>query len=162
VRFSLAPKIFFTLVLALTLSLKAIAHDTAKAHDNPSLENSVIAFLTLRGFEVHGKPDSMQIRPIVATSADCRLEIREMIPQGWNRDRINPTGADGRLFFVFKGAIYANPPTGLESPAFSHYWTRLKQKLGFEANSSSVLEVIASTDCSLGALPWKDVAELAP
>ena len=161
-RFSLAPKILFTLMLVLTLSLKAMVHDTAKAHDHPSLQNSVIAFLTLHGFELSGRPDSMQVRPIVAISADCRLEIREMVPQGWNRDRINPVGANNRLFFVFKGGVYANRPTGIKSPALSHYWTRLKQKLGFKADSSSILEVIASTDCSLDTLQWKDVAELTP
>ena len=161
-RFSLVPKILFTLMLMLTLSAKAMVHDTAKAHDHPALQNSVIAFLTPHGFELNGRPDSMQVRPIVASSADCRLEIRELVPQGYNRDRINPVGADGRLFFVFKGVVYAKLPSGIKSPALSHYWTRLKQKLGFEADLSAILEMIASTDCYLDALQWKELAELAP
>jgi hypothetical protein len=162
VKYSLACKIFFVSMLVLTLPLKAIVLDTSKAHNHVTLQDTVIAFLARHQFETHGAPADISIEPIVAISGDCRLEIREMIPQGWNRDRINLTGADGQLFFVFKGVVYASLPTGIESPAFNHYWTRLKQKLGLEAKSSSILEVIASRDCSFDGLEWKDVAELAP
>jgi hypothetical protein len=160
VKYSLAGNIFFISMLVVTLSLKAMVQDTGKTRDHLTLRDSVTAFLTRHQFETHGTQKAISIEPISAISGDCRLLISEMIPQGWNRDSLNTSSTEGLLFFVFKGAVYTEPPAGIESPALSHYWTRLKQKMGLEASSTPILAVITSGNCSLDALPWTEIAEL--
>ena len=152
-RYSLAPKVFLALVIALTVSLKVIVRDAEDPQKPPlAVQDSVIGFLTRHQFQSHGTPDG---RRIYAASGDCRLTIREVIPQGWNLDSIKRTDTEeGRLSFVFKGMVYTDLPTG--STTLSHYWTRLQQKLGMTAGSKPVLAVIASGSCA--PLPWNEIA----
>jgi len=159
VRYSVGPKLFLALLLVLSVSLKFIFRDTATANQNGhlTLQDSALAFLTRHQFQAASTPDSKRID---AVSGDCRLVIREIIPQGWDLDSAKTLGAhEGRLSFIFKGRVYTDLPLG--STILSHYWTRLQQKMGLNASSNPVLAVAASDGCSLDALPWKEIAELS-
>jgi hypothetical protein len=159
VRYSLAPKVFLALAIALTVSLKVMVRDTENQNAHLAVKDSVVAFLTRHRFQSHGMPDGSRI---YAASGDCRLLIEEMIPQGWNLDSIKTLDTqDGRLSFVFKGMVYTDQPISIGSTTVSHYWTRLQQKLGINTVSNPVLAVVASESCSLDALPWKEIAELS-
>ena len=156
--YSLAPKVFLALAIALTVSLKVVVRDAENQSAPLAVQDSVIAFLTRHQFQTNGTPDGSRI---YAASGDCHLLIREVIPQGWNLDRIKRIDAEeGRLSFVFKGVVYTDQPISIGSTTLSHYWTRLQQKLGLNGVSYPVLAVAASESCSLDALPWKEIAEL--
>lgn len=158
-RYSVGPKVFLALMLALTLSLKFTLRDRTTANENGHLtvQDSVIAFLTRHQFQSDSTPDGKRID---AVSGDCRLVIRQIIPQGWDLDGVKTIGAqEGQLSFIFKGLVYTDLP--LRSTILSHYWTRLQQKMGLNASSNPVLAVAASDSCSLDALPWREIAELS-
>jgi hypothetical protein len=156
-RYSLAPKVFLALMLALTLSLKVIVRDTANEKPPSSLHDSVVAFLTRHQFQSHGTPDGSRI---YASSGNCRLAMRQVDPQGYNLDAIKTIDAkEGQLSFVFKGLVYTDQP--LASTILSHYWFRLQQKLGLHPRWNPVLAVVSSDSCSMDALPWKEVAQLS-
>ena len=156
-RYSLAPKVFLSLAIALTVSLKVVVRDAENQNAPLTVQDAVVAFLTRHQFQSHGTPDGSRI---YAASGDCRLLIREVIPQGWNLDSIKRLDTEGgRLSFVFKGMVYTDLPIG--STTLSHYWTRLQQKLGLTAGSNPVLAVVASGSCSLAPLPWKEIAEFS-
>jgi len=157
VRYSSAPKVLLALTVALTLSLKVIVRDSANENEYLDVQGSLIAFLTRHQFESHGTPSGKRID---AVSGDCRLVIRQMIPQGYDLEGVKTAGAqEGRLSFVFKGLIYTDLP--LRSTALSHYWTRLQQMMGLNASLNPVLAVSASGSCSINALPWKEIADLS-
>jgi hypothetical protein len=158
VSYSLALKVFLALAIALTVSLKVMVRDTENQNAHLAVHDAVVAFLTRHQFQSHGMPDGSRI---YAASGDCRLLIREMIPQGWNLDSIKTLDSqEGRLSFVFKGMVYTDQPINIGNTTLTHYWTRLQQKLGLDSVSNPVLAVVASESCSLDALPWKEIAEL--
>ena len=158
-RYSLAPKVFLALAIALTVSLKVMVRDTETQNAHLAVQDAVVAFLTRHQFQSHGMPDG---RRVYAASGNCRLLIREMIPQGWNLDSIKTLDTqEGRLSFVFKGMVYTDQPINIGNTTLTHYWTRLQQKLGLDSVSNPVLAVVASESCSLDALPWKEIAELS-
>ena len=156
-RYSLAPKVFLALAIALTVSLKVMVRDTENQNAHLAVQDLVVAFLARHQFQSHGTLDG-----IYAASGNCRLLIREMIPQGWNLDSIKTLDSqEGRLSFVFKGMVYTDQPINIGNTTLTHYWTRLQQKLGLDSVSNPVLAVVASESCSLDALPWKEIAELS-
>ena len=158
-RYSLAPKVFLALAIALTVSLKVMVRDTENQNAHLTVQDAVVAFLTRHQFQSHGMPDGSRI---YAASGDCRLLIREMIPQGWNLDSIKTLDSqEGRLSFVFKGMVYTDQPINIGNTTLAHYLTRLQQKLGLDSVSNPVLAVVASESCSLDVLPWKEIAELS-
>ena len=158
-RYSLAPKVFLALAIALTVSLKVMVRDTETQNAHLAVQDAVVAFLTRHQFQSHGMPDG---RRVYAASGNCRLLIREMIPQGWNLDSIKTLDTqEGRLSFVFKGMVYTDQPINIGNTTLTHYWTRLQQKLGLDSVSNPVLAVVASESCSLDTLPWKEIAELS-
>ena len=155
-RYSHAPKVFLALAIALTVLLKVLVRDTENPNARLAVQDTVVAFLTRYQFQSHSMPDGSRI---YAASGDCRLLIEQMFPRGWNLDSIRTLHAqEGRLSFVFKGRVYTDQPIG--STILSDYWTRLQQKLGLHPVSNPVLAVVASENCSLDALPWKEIAEL--
>jgi hypothetical protein len=156
VRYSLAPKAFLALTLALTLFFKVVVHDTAGDNAYLSTQDSLISFLTRHQFQSHSAADTGRI---YAGSGDCHLAIARVIPQGYNLDAIKTVFArEGRLSFVFEGRVYGEwPPT---TTTLSHYWTRLQQQLGLNAGKKPILAVASSESCAVDALPWKEIAEL--
>jgi hypothetical protein len=159
VRYSLAIKVFLlALTLVATLSLKVIVRDTASSTNTAPWDHAVVAFLTDHQFQARSVLRSVGVRVIYAGSGDCRLVIRQLLPQAFNLDVIkSKSGEEGRLFFVYKGRIYMDPP--LASIRLLHYWTRLEQKLGLETKFNLALAVASSESCSLDALPWLEIAE---
>jgi hypothetical protein len=156
VRYSLAPKAFLGLSLALTLSFKVVVRDTAGEDPYSSLQDSVVAFLTRHQFQSHGATD---VERIYAASGDCHLVIKQVLPQGYNLNAIKTMIAqEGRLSFVFDGRVYGEGPPA--TTTLSHYWTRLRQQLGLKVREKPVLAVASSESCAVDALPWKEIAEL--
>jgi len=142
-------------MIALTVSLKVMVRDT-QVYAPLAVHDAVVTFLSRHQFHLDGNGSL-----ISATSGDCRLLIRGMDSRGYNLDAINVMHAQkGRLSFVFKGKVYLERPINITETTLSHYWTRLKQKLGIVAVSHPVLAVSASGSCALEALPWNEIAEL--
>ena len=111
-RYSLAIKVFLlALTLVATLSLKVIVRDTATSTNTAPWDHAVVAFLTDHQFQARSVLRSVGARVIYAGSGDCRLVIRQLFPQAFNLDVIkSKSGEEGRLFFVYKGRIYMDPP----------------------------------------------------
>jgi len=82
--------------------------------------------------------------------------VAQSSPTAWDRDRIgrDATAAD-RMFVVFDGRVYADPPVWLTVPHF--LWARLKRELGFQAEAAPLLTIIASENCDAERLPWGEL-----
>jgi hypothetical protein len=115
-----------------------------------------IGYVRWSEFQSHGATD---VERIYAASGDCRLVIKQVLPQGYNLNAIKAMIAqEGRLSFVFDGRVYGERPPA--TTTLSHYWTRLRQQLGLKAREKPVLAVASSESCAVDALPWKEIAEL--
>jgi hypothetical protein len=144
------------MTIALTLSFKIVARDTAGGNAYLNVNDSVIAFLTRHKFQSNGPSNTGRI---YAASADCQLIIQQMVPQGYNLDAIKTVIAkEGRLSFVYQGQVYGEQPPA--NTTLNHYWTHLQRHLGLNAREKPVFAVVSSESCAVDALPWKEIAEV--
>jgi hypothetical protein len=154
----MSPRAFTILcaaAIALTLPLK-IAAGTAREPRAPELlQERLSAFLVREGF--HLLPHAESAGPFVPAVAEgCRLGIAEALPQGWNSDGLRLSASGSRLFFVYDGSIYAEPPT--RRTAIRYQWTRLMRALGADTPWKPSLAVTASHGCDAESLPWAELA----
>jgi hypothetical protein len=123
------------------------------------LEEAVVSFLLQHGFEsrLEKKKDRVLVR---ATAGKCRVLITEVAPQGWDRNSIELlAGPVGQLSYVFDGAVHEREP--FLAPMIDTYWTLVRIKMGLGPNRHPVLAVAASDDCSINALPWRELGTLS-
>jgi len=82
--------------------------------------------------------------------------VAQLSAMAWDRDTIGryATAAD-RTFVVFDGRVYADPPVWLTVP--HSLWARLKRELGFQAEATPLLTIIASANCDAERLPWGEL-----
>jgi hypothetical protein len=123
------------------------------------LEEAVASFLLQHGFEsrLEKKFDRAFVR---ANAGKCRVLITEVAPQGWDRSSIELLASRlGRLSYVFDGAVHEREP--FLAPMIDKYWTLVRIKMGLSPNRHPVLAVAASDDCSINALPWRELGTLS-
>ena len=92
-----------------------------------------------------------------ASAGPCRILVANSDPIAWDSDAIrrNATAGD-RVFVVFRGRIYKDPPTWLTVPYF--LWSRLERELGLRAQAAPLLSVIATESCDAERLPWSELS----
>ena len=92
-----------------------------------------------------------------ASAGPCRILVANSDPIAWDSDAIrrNAMAAD-RVFVVFRGRIYKDPPTWLTVPYF--LWSRLERELGLRAQAAPLLSVIATASCGAERLPWSELS----
>ena len=93
---------------------------------------------------------------IRAAAGACRMLVANSNPIAWDRDviRRNATVAD-RVFVVFRGRTYKEPPTWLTVPYY--LWSRLQRELGLRVQAAPLLAVIATASCDAERLPWSEL-----
>jgi len=159
VNCSTALKWFLILALPLTLGLKLVARpDRRSAASAPNVQQTVAEFFLRQRFTV-ALPDRTGEGQYMlrASAGPCRILVANSDPIAWDSDAIrrNAMAAD-RVFVVFRGRIYKDPPTWLTVPYF--LWSRLERELGLRAQAAPLLSVIATASCSAEQLPWSELS----
>ena len=142
-------------MIALTLGLKWTGHPREPNEKDAPLR--VAEFLARQHFTVVRSADAKEGEPTVhATAPACRMLVIKSPVLGWDRDtaRRRGTAAD-RVFVVFRGKVYNNPPSWLVVSDF--LWSRLQRELGLKFESNPVFTVIAATSCAAEQLPWDEL-----
>jgi hypothetical protein len=156
VNCSTALKWFLILALPLTLGLKLIVRPDRSAASAPDVQQKVAEFFLRQRFTVV-LPDRTGEGMLRASAGPCRILVANSDPIAWDSDAIrrNAMAAD-RVFVVFRGRIYKDPPTWLTVPYF--LWSRLERELGLRAQAAPLLSVIATASCGAEQLPWSELS----
>ena len=143
------------LLIALTLGLKWTGHTTEPTGRDVHLR--VAEFLARQNYTVVRSAEAKEGEPIVrATAPACRMLVIKSPALGWDQDtlRRQATAAD-RVFVVFRGKVYEDPPSWLIVSDF--LWSRLRRQLGLKFETNPVFTVIATTSCAAERLPWDEL-----
>jgi hypothetical protein len=156
VNCSTALKWFLILALPLTLGLKLIVRPDRSAASAPDVQQKVAEFFLRQRFTV-ALPDRTGEGMLRASAGPCRILVANSDPIAWDSDAIrrNAMAAD-RVFVVFRGRIYQDPPTWLTVPYF--LWSRVGRELGLRAQAAPLLSVIATASCGAERLPWSELS----
>jgi hypothetical protein len=156
VNCSTALKWFLIFALPLTLGLKLIVRPGRSAASAPDVQQKVAEFFLRQRFTVV-LPDRTGEGMLRASAGPCRILVANSDPIAWDSDAIrrNAMAAD-RVFVVFRGRIYTDPPTWLTVPYF--LWSRLERELGLRAQAAPLLSVIATDSCGAERLPWSELS----
>ena len=97
-----------------------------------------------------------QMQLLVAESVSCQMRLAITSARGFHRDIIEklkqPTS---RTFVVFGGHVYPEQPMLRTIADFVRF--RLLQDLGFSAQATPVITVIAEPACQAERLPWHEL-----
>jgi len=159
-------KVFFAAAFAVTLALKLLLsyreflehRETAPANHRPLCED-LAAFLLQHGFETHLE-ERLGQSLVHANAGKCRILISEADPQksGTTELLARPVG---RLSYVFDGAVHEHEPSAAWA-LIDKYLARMSIKVGAEpSRHTPVLAVAASNECSINALPWRELGTLS-
>jgi hypothetical protein len=143
------------LLIALTLGLKWSGD--AREPNEKDAQLRVAEFLARQNFTVVRSAEAKEGEPIVrATAPACRMLLIKSPALGWDQDtlRRQATAAD-RVFVVFRGKVYEDPPSWLIVSDF--LWSRLRRQLGLKFETNPVFTVIATTSCAAERLPWDEL-----
>jgi hypothetical protein len=156
VNCSSALKWFLILALPLTLGLKLGVRPDRRAASAPDVQQKVAEFFLRQRFTVV-LPDRAGEGMLRASAGPCRILVVNSDPIAWDSDviRRNAMAAD-RVFVVFRGRIYQDPPTWLTVPYF--LWSRVERELGLQAQAAPLLSVIATASCGAERLPWSELS----
>ena len=155
---STALKWFLILALPLTLGLKLVVRPDRSVASETDVQQKVAEFFLRQRFTVAlpdrtGKGQYM----LRASAGPCRILVANSDPIAWDSDAIRRNAmAAERVFVVFRGRIYKDPPTWLTVPYF--LWSRLERELGLRAQAAPLLSVIATASCGAERLPWSELS----
>ena len=116
-------------------------------------QDAIVAFLANQQFDITvTRETSYGMTPIVEANSDsCRLRVARVSPV---RDEVNFVRLLGastdNIFFVFRGAVYAQQPLRLTT--VSYWWFRFLLELGLVSRIPPVIAVVSS--CDAEQLPW--------
>jgi hypothetical protein len=158
VNCSTALKWFLIVALPLTLGLKLIVRPDRSAASAPDVQQKVAEFFLRQRFTVALPDRTGEGRYMLRASAGpCRILVANSDPMAWDSAAIRRNATDGdRVFVVFRGRIYKEPPTWLTVPYF--LWSRLERELGLPAQTAPLLSVIATDGCGAERLPWSELS----
>jgi hypothetical protein len=137
-------------LLPLTLGLKLAVRPGGSSEPEEgdrSAQLKVAEFLVRQHFAVAMSQQATQGRPTIqAIAGPCRMLVAESSVIGSDRDLFsrNVTAAD-RVFFVWRGKVYQNPPRWLTVP--QSLWARFRRELGLEVQTAALLGIIAAQNC---------------
>jgi hypothetical protein len=149
------------LLLVLSVGIKLThGYSTPLSQAASVTKSEVAAFLDRQGFRVDEVDATNVDSPFVqAAKGTCHLLAVAAAPQGWHRDLVHRLAApDDQVFFVVDGTVFDDQPQWRTWTY--HYWRLVNRFVGRRLPLHPVLGVVASPDCDLGNLPWRDVARL--
>jgi hypothetical protein len=150
---------FLLLLIALTLGWKWTGQ--AKEPTEREVQLRVAEFLARQNYTVVRSAEAKQGEPTVRATAapTCRMLVINSPVLGWDQDTVRrlATAAD-RVFVVFRGKVYGDPPSWLTISDF--LWSRLRRELGLKFETNPVFTVIATTSCEAERLPWDELGPL--
>lgn len=112
----------------------------------------ITAFLAARRFEVQKADPAVDAIWYKATAGSCRVEVREVSSQGWDRAKISVLFGDDRVVYVYGGRQYAEQPAWI---TWSYYHLRRVAGLvGWQMPNKAVLAVAQSSACSAHEFDW--------
>lgn len=158
-KYSRAFKWVLIVLLPLTLSWKLVArtqHSTDLS--DKEVQQRVAEFLARQYFAVERTEQLAEGQPLLrATAGPCQILVSRSPALGWDRELVRRYASGGdRIFVVFAGRMYSEQPTWLTVP--DYLWARLRRELGFKAQASPVLSVVAKPVCEAERLPWKNLS----
>jgi hypothetical protein len=158
VNCSTALKWFLILALPLTLGLKLIVRPDLSVASEIDVQQKVAEFLRRQHFTVVLSDRTGEGQYMLRASAGpCRILVAKSDPMAWDSAAIRSNATDGdRVFVVFRGRTYEDPPTWLTVPYF--LWSRLERELGLRAQAAPLLSVIATAGCGAERLPWSELS----
>jgi hypothetical protein len=121
------------------------------------LEENLVKFIERNHFNIVAiEQVAFSTLTIKATTAECRLQIATLSPDGSNRDLIRhfAMGTD-RSFVVFRGAVYTQQP--IFWTVLSYFWSRLLRELGLIRHIPPVIAVATNSSCDAERLPWDEL-----
>jgi hypothetical protein len=143
------------LLIALTLALKWTGHTSEpNAKDAPL---RVAEFLARQHFTVALSADAKDGEPTVrATAPTCSMLVIKSPVVGWDQELVRrQASAADRVFVVFRGKVYEDPPSWLI--VSDYLWSRLRRQLWLKYENNPVFTVIAGTSCAAERLPWSEL-----
>jgi hypothetical protein len=153
-------KWFVLLLLPLTLGWKLAvrpADPGELGQIDKDAQRKVADFLVRQHFTIAVADKMEEGQPAVrATAGVCRILVAKSPAMGWDRDLIRRYAtAEDQVFIVFRGGVYAEQPTWLT--VSDSLWSRFRRELGFKAEASPILAVIAARNCEAERLPWHEL-----
>ena len=149
------------LLIALFLGWKWVlasysASNSDAAQQDRAVRN-VTEFLTRNHLRVvQSGVYTWQMQLLVAENDFCQIRLAITAARGWHRDIVEklkrPTS---RTFVVFGGHVYPEQPMIRTIADFVRF--RLLQDLGFRADGTPVITVIAEPTCQAEQLPWHEL-----
>ena len=153
-------KHFLAAAFVLTLSLKLLLYHGEPAPAHPeALSEAITSFLLQHGFESRLEKRFGQVW-VYANAGKCRILISEADPQksGTIELLARPVGP---LSYVFDGAVHEHEPSAAWA-LIDKYLARVSIKMGVDpSRHTPVLTVAASDECSINALPWRELGTLS-
>ena len=143
----------FALILFLSITWKI-----AIPPENPNeLKENLVKFIERNHFNVVATDQvAFSTLTIKATTAECRLQIATLSPDGSNRDLVRhlAMGTD-RSFVVFRGAVYTQQPVFWT--VLNYFWSRFLRELGLIRHITPVIAVATNSSCDAERLPWGEL-----
>jgi len=159
VKSSPALKWLVLLLLLPTLGLKMVLRPSADAGDSDDrqVQLRVADFLFRQHFIPVSSEKIEHGRPMIqAIAGSCRLLVAKSPAIGSDLDLIRRLAAATDLVFVvYRGRVYADPPTWLTVLDF--LWIRLRRELGANAQFAPMLAVVAAPNCGAEQLSWGEL-----
>ena len=148
-------KVLLTVALATSVSWKIVV---ATEHQT-DWRNGLVEFLEHNHFNVvMSEPPATDVPMIQASRASCRLQIAQLASDGSNQGVIRDLfTATDRLFFVFRGRLYSQPP--IFWIQIDDLWSARLRELGLIKQITPVIAVGANAACNSEQLPWGELRE---
>jgi len=140
--------------------MKIKLYDFASVRDALSrdLEEACVAFFKREGFDVE-TGTRFGFFVIDARLNDCRLEVSEAVPEGYNADAVAAHAPQGaQVFFEYHGELSSVHPT--TRATLARLWNQLKWQLDLDKSWSPVLAIAAVGPCAVATLPWSELATI--
>lgn len=148
-------KCFLAVVFLLSVGLKIAM---APSINNEDLkDDDLVDFLERNYFDIAVNVQKVNLVSIIhANTASCQLRIARLAVDGSNWDLVKhlAAGAD-RLFVVFRGRLYTQPPILLT--VIDTLWSVFLRKLGLRKHIAPIIAVAASSSCDAERLPWGEL-----
>jgi len=146
------------LALVVTVPFKLSNFTATQRALSDNLEQVSAALLARQGYKTE-IDHRLGFFVINAQQNECRLQIREEAPEGFNTEAIIAHAPkDTELSFEYRGKLWTAPPT--LRATLSKTWNRLKWGLGVDNSWSPVIAVAATGSCAIGTLPWDELASI--
>ena len=152
---------FSTFKVLLTIALvSSVAWKIAVATEHQTdWRNGLVEFFERNHFNVVvSEPPATDVPMLEASRGLCRLQIAQLASDGSNQGVIRDLfTATDRLFFVFRGRLYSQPP--IFWIRIDDLWSARLRELGLIKQITPVIAVGTNAACNSEQLPWGELRE---